>query len=106
MTRDVHQKYDSVFLHARRETIVLLIAFFVFLVWTIGVSYSMGYGQTEAETRRTVLGIPAWAFWGVVVPWLAADIFTFWFCLFYMEDDPLGEELDEGVTQRNRGELS
>lgn len=104
MTREIHQQYDAVFIHARRETIVLLIAFFVFLTWTISVSYSMGYGQTEAETPPTVLGIPDWAFWGVAVPWMAANVFTFWFCLFYMEDDPLGEELDEGATQPGREE--
>lgn len=87
--------FDPVFIHARREAIVLLIAFAVFFTWSVGVSYFLGYGLTSEEAARSVLGIPHWVFWGVAAPWLAANVFTFWFCLFYMADDPLGEALDE-----------
>lgn len=106
MTRDVHERYDAVFIHSRREAVVLLIGFSFFLVWSVGVSYVLGYGQTEAEAERTVLGMPRWVFWGVAVPWMAANVFTFWFCLFYMKDDPLGEELDEGLAESERGQTS
>ena len=41
-----------------------------------------------------VLGFPSWVFWGIALPWLAANLFTFWFCLFRMKDDPL-EEVNE-----------
>ena len=33
-----------------------------------------------------------WIFWGVAAPWIAANLFTFWFCAHYMVDDDLGEE--------------
>lgn len=94
-----HDNYDPVYVHSRRESIVLLIAFAVFLAWSVGVSYFLGYNLTEEETTRTVMGIPRWVFWGVAVPWMGANLFTFGFCLFFMADDPLGEELDVAAEQ-------
>ncbi len=91
---DSQSEFDSVFLHSRRETIVLLLVFCFFLVWCIGVSWTMGYDMTPEEAGRTVAGIPRWVFWGVCVPWTAATVFTVWFATFYIADDPLGEELD------------
>jgi hypothetical protein len=93
--RDSATDYDPVYLHCRRESVVLLIGFGMFFLWCLGVSYFCGYGLSTEEAARSVLGIPRWVFWGVAVPWLAADVFTFWFCLFYMAEDPLGEALDE-----------
>ena len=86
-------QFDAVFENSRRETLVLLIGFAVFFAWSIGASYVLGYAPTDTpvETVRTVIGMPHWVFWGVAVPWLGANLFTFWFCLFYMSDDPLGE---------------
>ena len=31
--------------------------------------------------------MPRWVFWGVAVPWIGADLFTFGFCMFYMADE-------------------
>lgn len=89
-----NEQFDTVFLHARRETLVLLFGFAFFLVWTIGVSWRLGYNIPEAELRQTVMGVPRWVFWGVGVPWMASNVFTIWFAWFYMADDPLGEELE------------
>lgn len=100
---------DPVYIHSRRETIVLLIAFVVFLFWSVGTSYFLGYGLTEAETTQTMLGIPRWIFWGVGVPWMAANLFTFWFCMFCMANDPLGEELETETPHQapeNTGEAT
>ena len=94
-TGDDTTDYDLVFVHSRREAIVLLIAFAAFFTWSVGVSFYLGYGLTSEEADRAVFGIPHWVFWGVAVPWMGANVFTFWFCLFYMADDPLGEALDE-----------
>jgi len=95
MSSDRCRNHDPVFVHSRRETVVLLIGFAIFLVWSVGVSYRLGYGQPADEVPAMVLGMPRWVFWGVVVPWMAANVFTFWFCLFYMKDDPLGKAADE-----------
>ena len=89
-----NDSYDPVFLHARREALVLLVAFVVFLVWTILTCYILGYRQPTVDVR-TVWGMPRWVFWGVVVPWMAANVFTFAFAWFYMVNDPLGQAATE-----------
>jgi len=43
---------------------------------------------------QLVWGIPAWAFYGWVLPLMAANAFTLWFCLKFMQDEPM-EELPE-----------
>ena len=96
------EQFDTVFLHARRETLVLLVGFAFFLVWTIGVSWRLGYNQSEAELRQTVMGVPRWVFWGVGVPWMASNVFTIWFAWFYMADDPLGEELHSSTPTNDQ----
>ncbi len=99
--------YDVVFLHSRRESIVLLTAFLVFFGWCLGTTFVLGYAprapQPVDQTIPTLFGIPRWVFWGVAVPWLGANVFTFWFCLFSMKDDPLGETTDECVPPDSVG---
>ena len=46
------------------------------------------------EELRMVWGIPAWAFYGWVLPLMAANAFTLWFCLKFMHDEPM-EKLPE-----------
>ena len=92
-------KFDRVFLNSRREAIVLLVAFSLFLVWTIVVSYVMGY-QPPQQTADTIGGIPRWVFYGVGLPWITANVFTIWFAWFYMANDPLGEE--DSVSEEQR----
>lgn len=86
---------DPVFVNSRRESVVLLLGFTVFFIWTITVSYWLGYRDNQETIGQTIVGIPMWVFWGVALPWGGANLFTFWFCLFYMSDDPLGQALDE-----------
>ena len=86
---------DSLYVHARRESIVLLVAFGVCMVWSVSTCYWLGYDVSAEELQQTVLGMPRWVFWGIAVPWLASNIFTVIFCLFYMQDDPLGPVHDE-----------
>jgi hypothetical protein len=94
---------DPVFLHARREAVVILIAFVAFLVWSVSCSFLMGYGAPNGDPIVRVLGMPGWAFWGVLVPWFAADVFALWFCFFYMADDRL-EDSDDGWQPETSGE--
>ena len=104
-------RWDPVFLHARREALVILVLFAVCLMWSMGVCYFAGYlapGEDWPQAA-TVLGIPAWAFWGILVPWLAVDAFTIWFCFFYMKDDDLGvahegEDLAEQIEHERASE--
>jgi len=86
---------DPFVVHARREALVILTAFAVCLVWSIACSCLLGYGEPVDGGLATVWGMPRWVFWGVLVPWLGADLFGLWFCFFFMADDPLGESEDE-----------
>jgi hypothetical protein len=52
-----------------------------------------------------IMGIPTWLFWGIFMPWLAADAFTIWFCFFYMKDDELGEAHEGSDIEEELAEL-
>ncbi len=82
-------EFDSVYLNSIRETRVLLIGFVVFLGWTIGSSMLTGYGTDVEIVSSRTLGMPSWVFWSVLIPWIAATLFTFWFAWFYMANDSL-----------------
>ena len=83
---------DPVYLHSRRETIVIIFLFIGFLAWSITACYSLGYQlPTETEPLSTTWGMPTWVFWGIFIPCIAVDIVAVWFCFFFMKDDDLGE---------------
>lgn len=93
-------RIDPVVLHARREACVILGAFGLFLIWSVTGCYLTGYSEPTGRPPAQVLGIPSWVFWGVLVPWLVADVFSLWFCFFFMADDPLNDAEDEGHTDK------
>ena len=87
---------DPVFLNCRRETLVILVAWAVFFLWVAGYCGSVGYSE-PGEPVELVIGMPAWVFWGVFVPWFGACAFTVWFSLRFVADDPLEHsETDTG----------
>lgn len=90
------------FRQARRETIVICVAWLVFLGWT-GLVCGIGGRIESGEPIETVAGMPRWVFFGVVLPWLAACLFTFWFSMFFMKDTDLDpdRERDEHGEQSN-----
>ena len=57
----------------------------------------------DPENIPTTLGMPSWVVWGIAVPWIVADIFTVWFCFFYMKDDDLGLSPEELAQQDQAG---
>lgn len=85
---------DPVFEHSRREAVVILAVFAVFAAYTVGVSYLFGHQSPYEDPRplKTTFGMPSWVFWGIVLPWLAANIITAWFCFFFMKHDDLGQD--------------
>lgn len=101
---------DPVFLNSRREAIVIFGVWFLCLIWAVPVSYLMGYGQSVTpENVPVVFGIPRWTFWGIVFPWLVADVVTTWFCFRFFKEDELdvvdGEEAaDDTATTASAGE--
>lgn len=93
---DDSNSFDPVYEHTRRETLFIICAWVFFCVWVVGVSLATGY-DVDPDTMKTVMGMPAWVFWGVGLPWLASNVFIIWFALKVMVDDPLGEDEDEEV---------
>lgn len=88
--------YDPLVLNARRELLLTLLVWVAFAVWVIGVSWWLGREPVaDPEAIATVLGMPGWVFWGVALPWLAANAFTFWFCFGFMAEDSLDEAVEE-----------
>jgi len=100
-------EYDPVFLHARREAWIIFGVWVVAFLWAVPFCYLNGYGKTiDPQNFSTVWGIPTWLFWGIAFPWLVADLFTTWFCFFYMENDDLGEahegaDVEEEIAERH-----
>ncbi len=90
-------RFDPVFLNARREAWLILIAWVVCLIWTVGYSAVAGY-DVPPEEVSFVLGMPSWVFWGVLTPWIAATLFSVWFGLAYMTDDDLGASEDDEAS--------
>ena len=108
---------DPLYRHARREAIVILVAWACCLLYTCTYCYLHGYLSHEphpASIETTVgeivgplesfnrdpatlktplgLGVPDWVFYGIVIPWIGCILFTFWFCLFFYVEDDLGRE--------------
>jgi len=85
---------DPVFVHTRREAIVILIVWAIALVWSVGYCTLFGYPDSDTQVSLT-LGMPSWVFFGVLSPWMGAGLFSVVFSLFFMADDDLG--LDEAT---------
>jgi hypothetical protein len=93
-------EFDPIFIHSRREAIFIFFVWAACLLWAVPYCYTYGYPaageEFNPENLVTIIGMPSWVFYGVVLPWLVAIVFSTWFCFFYMEDDDLGTA-NEGV---------
>ncbi len=103
------------FLNARREARLIVVVWAACLVWAVPYCYLNGYvtsGQGfDPGNLATLWGIPRWVCIGIVVPWTLANVFTIWFCFFYMRDDDLGEahegaDLEQEIAEMHAGEKS
>ena len=80
------------------------------MLWAVPFCLSTGYiDNFDPDNFSMIWGIPTWLFWGIFVPWILADLFTTWFCFFYMEDDDLGEaregaDVEEEIAEMHAGE--
>ena len=90
------------FLRARREAAIVLVAFVLWLVWTVGVSWRLGYHWKPGEVEM-FFGFPSWVFWGVLVPWISATLFSVIFALRFIRDDDLGETADTNEPDADPG---
>ena len=84
---------DSTLSRSRREALIIMAAYAVAMTWCSVTCYTMGYHRNPDEiTRPFGLGIPDWVLYGIFAPWMACNLFTAWFTLFYMEDEQLADE--------------
>lgn len=90
-------RLDPVYLHARRETVVIVVICLGFALWSLGVARAMGTGPLEPDqvAQAAILGIPTWVVWSLLVPWITGTLVTGWFCFFYLADDRLSEDSSE-----------
>ena len=86
---------DPTFVNSRREACIIFCAWLVALCWCVPFCYLNGYNVADPENVPTTFGMPSWVVWGIAVPWIAADVFTVWFCFFYMKNDDLGVSPEE-----------
>lgn len=85
---------DRVLKSARREAIVVFVTWVCALGYTVTYCYLNGYNR-PVEDLKYVLGFPDWVFWGIVAPWGVCAVVSWWFAYRFMQDEDLGEELDE-----------
>lgn len=84
MSRSEDVEGAEFFLRARKEAIVAGVIWAVFFVWVVGVSYLMGYGTTDPSL---VMWVPAWVFWGILLPFVVATAVNCAFAFFYLKDE-------------------
>ena len=82
---------DPVLISARREALVVL------ATWITAMAYSLVYCARNAYGRpveqiQYIFGFPDWVVWGVLVPWLACLVFSWFFAAIFMRDEDLGED--------------
>ena len=80
---------------SKREMYWMVGTWVVFFIWVNGYGILNGYTAGDVQPVPVVLGIPRWIFFGYLLPLLAADVFTLWFCLRYMKDEPMEEVPEE-----------
>jgi hypothetical protein len=76
---------DPLFVSSLRELKWVLATWLFHFIWVATYCGTQGY-QDDATPVKIVWGMPSWVFWGIVVPWLAASLFTIWFALTQMKD--------------------
>jgi hypothetical protein len=98
MTQQPHKpavKEQQLLRNARREGLLIMAVWAAALIWSVVSGYHLGYDRSAADIRL-VLGMPAWVFWSVVLPWGLCLVFSVWFCFAYMADDDLGQDPEQG----------
>ena len=95
-------RLDPVYVHARQETIIIVSLCGLFLTITLVVCSTWGYDASAIEPAEVglTMGMPTWAFWGLLVPWVAVNVLTILFCFVWMKDDDLTDPAEEALVQK------
>ena len=79
---------------SKRELYVMIAAWAVTGLWVLGYNSQAAYAAETEAPVQTLFGLPRWTVLGWLLPLLVANAFTIWFCLLFMQDEPM-EELPE-----------
>lgn len=85
---------DPVYLNARREGAVAFLGWVIAGLLTVPTCLLLGFGL-ETQEVTTILGIPSWVFFGIVIPWICMVAYTVWFSLFFVKDEDLGADPED-----------
>lgn len=93
--------------NARREAMLALVLWAIFLCWTIAACIAFGYQHPlpNQETQMAPVstdvpmqgGLPTWVFWGIALPWGLATLTTIGYGAFWVRDDDLSARRDETI---------
>ncbi len=89
---------DPVYLHARREAWVAFLGWLAAGIYTVGYCYLFGYDLDRASLR-TILGLPSWIVFGIILPWTVAVGFGVWFGLVLVKDEDLGRDTERDADE-------
>ena len=67
---------------SRREAAVAGLIWFLAALWTVGVSYWLGYNRPALS----VGGVPEWVVWGIFAPWIVFFLIHAWYSLIYVRE--------------------
>ncbi len=94
---------DPLLRSSRREMKVVIAFALVFAIWSVGYCALNAYDKpAEGEPISLGMGMPSWVFWGVILPWGVAALFTVWFATGFMKDHVLDDHAErEDLKQGN-----
>ena len=79
---------------SKREMYVMICVWVVVGLWVLGYNSQAAYAAENEVPLRMLFGMPRWVVFGWLIPLGMANVFTIWFCLRFMKDEPM-EELPE-----------
>lgn len=94
---------DPLLRSARREACLVFCIWLAALLYTIGYCYVFGYGR-GSQPPTLWFGVPDWVLWGIVLPWTLCTAIAWWFGLWFMSDDELGDELEGEFSEGDPGQ--
>ncbi|MFM7039832.1 MAG: DUF997 family protein [Planctomycetaceae bacterium] len=94
MTAEIQDNTDPLVKSSQREALIVAGIWLASMFWSVGCSAWLGYGQ-QSQPPQLMFGFPLWVFWGIVVPWLACAVISWWFGAFFVRDGELGQDLQD-----------
>jgi len=87
-------------------SLIILLTWLACFVWTFTYCTRYGYPtDVDPAAFPTVLGMPSWVVWGIVLPWSLANIVTLLFCFGFMQDATLEpDDVAEQTAAPSRAE--